>query len=71
VGVEMYEIGSPVNNGGIILTEGTKGNVFFHSNITLAGFKEQRDYLYPIPINERSLNHNLAQNPGWIDGLGF
>lgn len=71
VGVEMYEIGTPVNNGGIILTEGTKGNVFFHSNIILAGFKEQRDYLYPIPINERSLNRNLAQNPGWIDGLGF
>jgi len=71
VGVEMYEIGTPVSNGGIILTEGTKGNVFFHSNITLAGFNEQRDYFYPIPINERSLNHNLAQNPGWNDGLGF
>ena len=71
VGVEMYEIGAPVNNGGIILTEGTKGNVFFHSNITLTGFNENRDYLYPIPINERSLNRNLVQNPGWDDGLNF
>jgi hypothetical protein len=71
VGVEMYEIGTPVNNGGIILTEGTKGNVFFHSNITLAGFNEKRDYFYPIPINERSLNHNLDQNPNWDDGLNF
>ncbi|WP_353196711.1 RagB/SusD family nutrient uptake outer membrane protein [Parapedobacter defluvii] len=71
VGVEMYEIGTPVNNGGMILTEGTKGNVFFHSNIELAGFNENRDYLYPIPINERSLNPNLDQNPGWIDGLNF
>lgn len=71
VGVEMYEIGTPVNSGGIILTEGNKGNVFFHSNIKLAGFNEQRDYLYPIPINERSLNHNLSQNPGWNDGLSF
>ena len=71
VGVEMYEIGTPVNNGGIILTEGTKGNVFFHSNIELAGFDENRDYLYPIPINERSLNPNLDQNPGWNDGLNF
>lgn len=71
VGVEMYELGTPVNNGGMILTEGTKGNVFFHSNIELAGFNENRDYLYPIPINERSLNPNLAQNPGWVDGLNF
>ena len=32
---------------------------------------EGRDYLYPIPLNERSLNHNLTQNPGWDDGLSF
>ena len=25
----------------------------------------------PIPLNERSLNHNLTQNPGWDDGLSF
>ena len=70
-GVEMYEIGAPVNNGGIILSEGTHGNVFFHSVISLAGFNEGRDYFYPIPINERSLNPNLDQNPGWVDGLNF
>ena len=34
-------------------------------------FDEVRDYLYPIPINERSLNNNLTQNPGWVDGLSF
>ena len=34
-------------------------------------FDEVRDYLYPIPINERSLNNNLTQNPGWADGLSF
>lgn len=34
-------------------------------------FNEQRDYLYPIPIHERSLNNSLTQNPGWDDGLGF
>jgi hypothetical protein len=71
VGVEMYEIGAPVNNGGIILSEGTHGNVFFHSIISLARFNEGRDYFYPIPINERSLNPNLDQNPGWVDGLNF
>ena len=35
------------------------------------GDTEPRDYLYPIPINERSLNPNLTQNPGWNDGLSF
>jgi len=29
------------------------------------GFNEDRDYLYPIPINELNLNPNLVQNPGW------
>ena len=34
-------------------------------------FDEGRDYLYPVPINERSLNPKLSQNPGWNDGLDF
>lgn len=29
------------------------------------GFKENRDYLNGIPINEITLNPNLQQNPGW------
>lgn len=71
--VEMYEIGGLPANGGILLTEGTKGNVFFHKEEleNFAGFDEERDYFYPIPINERSLNPNLDQNPGWMDGLDF
>lgn len=28
-------------------------------------FNESRDYLYPIPTNELTLNSNLEQNPGW------
>ncbi len=28
-------------------------------------FKINRDYLSPLPINERVLNPNLTQNPGW------
>lgn len=27
-------------------------------------------YLYPIPRNERVLNPQLTQNPGWDDGIG-
>lgn len=29
------------------------------------GFDKNRDYLYPIPTNELTLNKNLTQNPGW------
>lgn len=29
------------------------------------GFNEKRDYLYPVPTNELTLNENLTQNPGW------
>lgn len=28
-------------------------------------FQEGRDYLWPIPVGERDLNPNLAQNPGY------
>jgi hypothetical protein len=63
-GVLVYEIGTDLK-----LSEGTKGNVYYHMNIARADFNETRDYLYPIPINERSLNPNLTQNPGWEDGL--
>lgn len=28
-------------------------------------FNEGRDYLYPIPTNQRTLNPQLGQNPGW------
>ncbi len=34
-------------------------------------FNENRDYYYPIPSNERTLNPNLTQNDGWDDGLDF
>lgn len=65
-GVLVYEIGKD-----ILLTGDDEGYVFYHKNITRTPFNEERDYLYPIPINERSLNPNLTQNPGWDDGLGF
>ena len=55
----------------ILLTGGNRGYVFYHKNIARTPFSEVRDYLYPIPINERSLNNNLTQNPGWDDGLDF
>ena len=63
---QVYELGKDV-----ILTDDNKGYFDFHKNVERNGFNEERDYLYPIPINERSLNKNLTQNPGWKDGLGF
>jgi len=29
------------------------------------GFRDNQDYLYPIPQDELTLNSNLKQNPGW------
>lgn len=80
--VILYEKGSPKPTGAdgvqvlmigeeIILSDGNKGYVSYHKNIARTKFSEARDYLYPIPINERSLNPNLTQNPGWNDGLDF
>ena len=35
-------------------------------------WKEDRDYLYPIPTKDRILtNGALTQNPGWDDKLGL
>ncbi len=63
-GVSIYELDKD-----IILTEGIKGYLHYHKNAERNGFNEERDYLYPIPIDERTLNPNLTQNPGWNDGL--
>ncbi|PMD91676.1 RagB/SusD family nutrient uptake outer membrane protein [Siphonobacter sp. BAB-5405] len=56
--------------GSEVVLEGGKngGLVLINSNQTKS-FNENRDYLYPIPIQERLLNKNLTQNPGWQDGL--
>ena len=54
----------------IILSNGASGYVQPHKAETRS-FNEGRDYYYPIPINERSLNPNLVQNDGWDDGLDF
>lgn len=58
-------------NEKVFLTDGNKGYVINHKN-TPGKWDESRDYLYPIPINDRSLTEGaLTQNPGWDDGLDF
>lgn len=65
-GVYVYQIGTE-----ILLSGGTRGYVSYHKNIERTPYNEERDYLYPIPRNERTLNENLTQNPGWNDGISY
>ncbi|MBQ9193895.1 MAG: RagB/SusD family nutrient uptake outer membrane protein [Bacteroidales bacterium] len=69
--VSDFELGVPT---GIELTDGDKGYVYHHANVTRS-FDEGRDYYYPIPTKERQLYHekgvDLKQNPGWKDGLSY
>lgn len=55
----------------IFLSEGGSGYVVPHPE-KQEKWVEERDYYYPIPINDRSLTGGaLTQNPGWDDGLIF
>lgn len=66
IGITKLYLGSDV-----ILTNGTLGNMWAFSTLNFQ-FDENKDYLYPIPTNERVLtNGALTQNPGWNDGLSF
>ncbi|MCX2453341.1 RagB/SusD family nutrient uptake outer membrane protein [Pedobacter sp. PLR] len=59
-GIQFLKLGSE-----IILENNTSGgNVLINPN-TPKTFREDRDYLFPLPINELLLNKNLVQNPNW------
>ncbi|MFC5409825.1 RagB/SusD family nutrient uptake outer membrane protein [Larkinella bovis] len=59
-GAQLLKLGSE-----ILLENGSKGgNIVVNGHITKK-FVENRDYLYPIPKQERLLNTNLTQNPNW------
>ncbi|UKJ06883.1 RagB/SusD family nutrient uptake outer membrane protein [Solitalea lacus] len=53
----------------IILENNQSGGLILVNPSIAKTFDEARDYLYPIPIQERLLNKNLTQNPGWLDGV--
>ena len=53
IGPELYPMEIRGTNGGLVETR--------YPN----GYKVEKDNLFPIPDGERSLNHNLEQNPGW------
>ncbi|MDD4516789.1 RagB/SusD family nutrient uptake outer membrane protein [Massilibacteroides sp.] len=52
----------------IKLENGDKGHIVVNPQIKKV-WDENKDYLYPIPIQERLLNPYLTQNPGWNDGI--
>ncbi len=57
---------------GVVLSEGTSGYIYMHGDKEGKRiFNESRDYLYPIPAEDRQYNNNLKQNPNWDDGLSF
>ena len=63
----QYKIGST----DFILSGEASGHVNPYKGIK-CNWDEAKDYLYPIPVNERSLTGGaLTQNPGWDDGLTF
>lgn len=61
-----YKIGET-----IILSEGTSGYVVALSTLKLT-WNEGRDYLWPIPSDQRVLTGGLlTQNPGWTDSTNY
>jgi hypothetical protein len=60
------EVGVDIN-----FSAGTHGYIINH-NAFARKWDENKDYLYPLPVEDRSLSGGkLTQNPGWIDGLSF
>lgn len=43
----------------------TKDNFIITQDASFRKFDPNRDYLWPLPINEIALNPNMKQNPGW------
>lgn len=53
------------------LTGNESGHLVMHKDI-VRNWNEERDYLYPLPMQDRILTDGaLKQNPGWDDGLGL
>lgn len=59
----IIEIGSNYT-----LTNGDSGFLTYFATEDYV-WNEAQDYLWPIPEDQRQLNTNLTQNPGWKDGV--
>lgn len=60
-------------NKDIYLSNNTSGYIIGFPKVTYGkDWKEERDYLWPIPADQRVLTQGiLTQNPGWEDGLSY
>lgn len=63
-GRQYLKIGSDI----VFDDNAPSGQIWVNANIEKK-WREDRDYFYPIPTQERTLNPNLTQNPGWTDEL--
>jgi hypothetical protein len=59
VGPQYLKLGT-----NIFLSNGKSGYVITNPTLTKK-FDENKDYLYPIPVQQLLLNSNLKQNLGW------
>ena len=54
----------------VVLSEGDHGYIVSYSTTDYGAlWDDSRDYLWPIPATQRTLNGNLTQNPGYVDGV--
>lgn len=53
--------------GELVLENGNKGGRIIILPNIVKKWDEDKDYLYPLPIEDLLLNPNLVQNPGWDD----
>ncbi|MBQ3846205.1 MAG: RagB/SusD family nutrient uptake outer membrane protein, partial [Bacteroidales bacterium] len=58
----IWKIGTDV-----FLSNGENGGYIEPYQNLVITFDDNRDYYYPIPLDELSLNPALKQNPGWDD----
>ena len=52
------------NIGSLTLSNGNSGEIIVNADIRRT-WSEERDYLYPLPLEDLQLNTNLKQNYGW------
>jgi hypothetical protein len=76
IDLEIYEGTRPttpgrqyIRVGEVEFENGVNGGQIITNPTVSKEWDESRDYLYPIPTQERLLNPSLTQNPGWIDGI--
>lgn len=67
-GAVKIKVGTKIQD--VALSNVTSGYIVAYSTTDYGkDWDDARDYLWPIPAKQRTLNHNLSQNPGYVDGV--